>query len=144
MRNVAVFLSVLFVFYLIPYPSFAFCFEEAGQEYNISPNILWAIAKGESDFNPTAVNYNKNGSYDYGLMQINSWWYGKLGHETWMSLSDPCMQVKAGAWVLAQCMQQYGYTWESVGCYNAVSRDKRKVYVSKVYKIMSQHGLLQK
>ena len=63
----------------------AFCFEEAGKKYGISPQLLWAIAKTESNFNPTAVNYNKNGSFDYGLMQINSAWYKGLGRERWMT-----------------------------------------------------------
>jgi len=28
-------------------------------------------------FNPKAVNYNKNGTVDYGIMQINSFWLKK-------------------------------------------------------------------
>ena len=112
----------------------AFCFEEAGAEYNISPQLLWAIAKNESNFNPSAVNQNKNGSFDYGVMQINSWWYSKLGHERWMRLNDPCYNVRVGAWILSQCIKKYGYTWDAVGCYNSPNKERGNIYAHKVYK----------
>ncbi len=111
----------------------AFCFEEAGETYGISPLLLWGIAKTESSFNSQAINRNKNGSYDYGVMQINSSWYRTLGVETWNSLSDPCTNVRVGAWVLAQCIQRHGYNWEAVGCYNSGNPERRKVYAKKVF-----------
>ena len=112
----------------------AFCFVKAGEEYNISPQLLWAIAKSESNFNPSAINWNQNGSFDYGLMQINSWWYSKLGHERWMRLDDPCYNVKIGAWILDQCISKHGYTWGAVGCYNSKNKYRGAVYANKVYK----------
>lgn len=111
----------------------AFCFEEAGERYGVSPRLLWAIAKTESNFNPTAVNHNKNGSFDYGVMQINSSWYWELGHERWMLLNDACYNVNVGAWILSRCVQRHGYTWAAVGCYNGASKDKMMVYSNMVY-----------
>ena len=113
----------------------AFCFEQAGAEYGISPRLLWAIAKVESGFAPQAVHWNPNGTYDYGLMQINSGWARRLDASVWRSLGDPCTNVKAGAWILAQCVWRYGYTWEAVGCYDASSERKRKKYARKVYAV---------
>ena len=110
---------------------YAFCFDEAGERYGVSPRLLWAIAKAESEFNPAAVNYNRNGSFDYGLMQVNSCWYGKLGRERWMRLGDACYNVHVGAWILSQCVQRYGYTWAAVGCYNGTSTDKRVKYANR-------------
>lgn len=115
----------------------AYCFEEAGQEYNVSPSLLWAIAKIESGFNPVAVNRNTNGTYDYGLMQINSRWYRTLGRERWMNLGDSCFNVRTGAWVLSQCMKQYGYNWKAVGCYNAgKNSNKGASYARKIHKTL--------
>lgn len=114
----------------------AFCFEEAGERYGVSPQLLWAIAKTESNFNATAVNYNNNGSFDYGVMQINSSWYRELGADKWMRLGDACYNVNVGAWILSQCTQRHGHTWVAVGCYNGISRDKRVKYANRVYQAL--------
>jgi len=42
-------------------------------------NILIAVLKCESGLNPKAVNKNKDGTYDYGIAQFNSYWYVKKG-----------------------------------------------------------------
>ncbi|HOL44407.1 MAG TPA: lytic transglycosylase domain-containing protein [Methanothrix sp.] len=101
--------------------------------YDIPPVLLWAIASHESGFNPYAVNRNINGSYDYGLMQINSGWYPVLGPERWSRLSDPCYNVYIGAWVLHQCIQRHGYTWKAVGCYNSSNPKLSAGYIRKIY-----------
>lgn len=114
----------------------AFCFEEAGSLYNISPRLLRAIAKVESNFQPDAINRNTNGTYDYGLMQINSSWARVLGNDLWSSLGDPCLNVKVGAWILSDCIRRHGYTWEAVGSYNAEKKHKRVRYARKVYQAL--------
>jgi soluble lytic murein transglycosylase-like protein len=116
------------------------CFEEAGRGYGISPALLYTIAKVESNLNPGAVNRNTNGSYDYGLMQINSGWYATLGRDRWDRLSDACYNVHVGAWILRQCIDRYGYTWDAVGCYNASSKPKRTAYAWKIYSALKQAG----
>ncbi|MCL4492143.1 MAG: lytic transglycosylase domain-containing protein [Nitrospirae bacterium] len=120
--------------------AYAFCFDEAGSEYRISDDLLRAIAHHESGNNPGAVNYNKNGSYDYGLMQINSGWYSTLGPRRWAGLGNPCFNTKVGAWILSRCIQKHGYTWEAVGCYNAKSKDKRVKYAWRIYNSLKRYG----
>jgi len=121
------------LFLLLPRSIFAFCFEEAGRMYGIHPQILWSIAKVESNFDPSAVNRNRNGTYDFGVMQINSAWQSVLREEVWNGLGDPCTNVCVGAWVLSQCIRRYGHSWEAVGCYNATSASKRAAYAAKVF-----------
>lgn len=124
---------------LVPEKALAeYCFAEAGLKYNISPDLLWAIAKTESNFNPKAINRNKNGTYDYGVMQINSTWAKTLGPDVWKNLGNPCQNIHVGAWVLAQCIERHGYNWEAVGCYNARSKTKRDIYASKIYKTLQE------
>jgi soluble lytic murein transglycosylase-like protein len=136
---------ILGLFALVaPQSCHAFCFEEAGTEYGVSPRLLWAMAKVESGFNPTALNYNANGSFDYGVMQINSGWYSTLGIERWVRLNDACFNVKTGAWILSQCVRYHGYTWEAVGCYNATSPDKGARYARKIYHELVKAGMAQK
>jgi soluble lytic murein transglycosylase-like protein len=110
-----------------------YCFNEAGAEYGISPTLLWTISKQESAFNPRAINFNKNGTYDYCHMQINSSWASIVGENIWASLADPCQCTKAGAWILSQCFNRYGYTWEAVGCYHARNSKRRVRYAWIIY-----------
>lgn len=114
-----------------------FCFQEAGQKYLVSPYLLWAIAKTESSFDPSAFHRNSNGTVDVGLMQINSIWANQLG-KIWDSLHDPCTNVMTGAWILSQCMQDYGYTWKAVGCYHSRTPEKRDAYALKIAAILEQ------
>lgn len=128
------FLLVFLLFILLlPGIAASFCFEEAGRLYGISPLLLWGIAASESNFNPGAVHWNSDGSYDFGVMQINSSWALTIGPSLWSSLGDACTNIKVGAWVLAQCFARYGYTWEGVGCYNASSQAKRFKYAGRVW-----------
>ncbi len=125
--------SLLFSFSL----AFSYCFEQAGVYYRVSPSLLYAIAKVESGLNPYALNRNSNGTYDIGLMQINSRWipvlkrYGLYdGRYIW----EPCYNTMVGAWVLRQCMERYGYSWKAVDCYNKGSKARENSrYVWRVY-----------
>lgn len=113
--------------------AFAFCYEEAGLEYNINPVLLHVISKTESNLNQTAINTNPNGTQDIGLMQINSSWVKSLNLDADLLLSDPCYNLKTGAGILSKCIERYGYKWEAIGCYNAASKDKRVKYSWKIF-----------
>ena len=134
--------ALLILLLLTPLASRAgdFCFAEAGQEFRISPIILESIARTESSLNPRAINRNGNGSVDYGLMQINSYWVKTYGLSSDDLLNDPCYNTRIGAWVLRQCMDRYGYNWEAVGCYNATSKGKRARYAWKVFNNLAKSG----
>ena len=123
----------------------AFCYAEAGSRYGVSPRLLQAIAQGESNFNPVAVNQNTNGSYDYGLMQINSSWEPALRRMgiAWESLADPCTNVMVGAWVLAHCIREFGNTWPAVGCYNSRTPSRRERYAARIARIVSREQYRQ-
>lgn len=113
--------------------AYAFCFDEAGVQYGINPLILRAIAKVESNLNPNALNWNSNGTYDFGLMQINSSWAATIGEERWNALGDACYNTMTGAWILATCMNKYGYSWKAIGCYNSQTPEKRDKYARMVF-----------
>lgn len=112
------------------------CWEQAGARYGINPYLLYAIAKTESGLNPKAINRNKNGSVDLGLMQINSSWLPalrKFGIDQ-QQLMEPCISIEVGAWILAQNFQRMGNSWRAVGAYNSSKPVFRLQYALKIYK----------
>lgn len=128
---------------MLPTISDAFCFDEAGRAYGINTNLLQSIARVESNLNPSAINRNLNGSIDIGIMQINSSWIAKLGLDSSRLVSDPCYNVMTGAKIFKYCVDKHEYTWEAVGCYNAVSKHKRVDYSWKVYNKIKAEGKRQ-
>ncbi len=95
------------------------CLEHAAAWAGVHPTVLRAMAWVESRGNRAAVNWNANGTYDVGLMQINSAWHQGGLAPLWARLGDPCVNVAAAAWILTLCTEEYGYTWDAVGCYHA-------------------------
>lgn len=122
-------------------PALADCWEEAGARYGIEPELLQAIAIVESGLNSGAVNKNRNGTIDLGLMQINSSHLpglGKFNIDRDVLMNNPCQNVMTGAWILAENMRHFGYSWEAVGAYNAglaktkIKKTLREKYINKV------------
>ena len=112
------------------------CFEDAAKHQGIPKDVLMAIAAQESSFNPRAVNRsNKNGTVDYGMMQINSWWLPKLrkfGIQSKEDLFDACTNIHVGAWIFAQGVAQHGWNWRGIGAYNASKDHLRLKYAEKI------------
>lgn len=126
----------LLLLLIVPYLSFAFygCFFDAGKRYGVDPLLLIAIAKVESNFNPRAVNVNRNRTRDYGIMQINSSWLERYRiPKEW--IFEPCYNIHFGAMVLRRCMEQYKDISHAVDCYNKGSKAKgHGAYVERVFR----------
>lgn len=118
-----------------------YCWDLAAKEQRVAPELLMAISKVESDFNPNAMNVNR-GSVDHGHMQINSGWLASL--KTFgisrEQLFDPCTSTRAGAWILARNIDRYGYNWEAVGAYHASEKNPtaRREYAWKIYRALQK------
>ena len=109
------------------------CFNQASNTYKVPKELLIAIASVESKFNPLAINYNKNGSYDIGIMQINSYWFSQLNAIgiSEASLKQPCQNIMVGTWILAKSIKSTGFNWNAIQHYNG--SDPQLSYAKKVY-----------
>ena len=100
------------------------CWSDAERLYGVSSHLLYAVARAESDLQPRAVNLThraRTGTYDIGLMQINSSHLPKLASFgiSESDLFEPCTNIKVGAWLLADLFARRGVSWDAVGAYNA-------------------------
>lgn len=119
------------------------CWQDAAERFGVNASLLYAIGRTESGLNPLARGpVNTNGSYDIGLMQINSSWLPTLrrhGIEE-RELYDACTSIHVGAWILAHNMRRLGNSWNAVGAYNAADPKKRLAYALKVYRNLPREG----
>lgn len=87
-------------------------FVEAGKAFKLDPRILWAIAYKESRHTPHIISKpNKNGTYDIGIMQINSSHLVWLKREFGISQKDlrdnPRINIYIGALILRKCFDKH-------------------------------------
>lgn len=118
------------------------CFHRAAEYHRVNPVVLKSIAKIESGFDPAATHRNKNGSYDIGIMQINSSWLSELAKHgvTSSALRDPCTSIYVGAWILSKGIQKYGNTWRAIGTYNSGNQVIGTRYAKNIYRNVVDFG----
>ena len=114
---------VLATLLLISTPAWAAdCFDMAGRDYRIDPDLLRAISWQESKWKVNAIGKNPGSGYGAGLMQIDSQHHMQLsryGIKPQNLLTDACLNIYTGAYYLALAFQKWGISWEAVGAYNA-------------------------
>lgn len=113
------------------------CFDDAATYQKVNPTMLRAIQQVENaPGNPKAIGRNKNGSVDYGLMQINSIHLPELNkhgiHRK--DLLNSCKNIYVAAWLLRRSMDRYGNTWAAAGGYHSNMPHERAQYARKVQK----------
>ena len=103
---------------LIPLSSMAAdCFDMAGRDYKIDPDLLRAISWQESRFKIDAIGRNPVTGYGSGLMQIDSQHFNELSR--YGIKPDHRLNIYTGAYYLAQAFKKWGVSWDAVGAYNA-------------------------
>lgn len=123
------------------------CFKSASEKYGVPLKILLAISFTESSFNHKSLNHNRNGTKDYGLMQINSFWAkhaAGMGYEWSQVKHDPCTNVMFGSRILKDNRRRLG-TWEAaIGAYNAgfAKTAKARKLRARYYKKVMRNRLI--
>lgn len=111
------------------------CLDDAAAYHRVDGALLRSIALHESRMNPLAINRNRDGSQDLGLMQINSAHLPRLARYgiTRQQLLDACINAYVGAWILRANIDRFGATWRAVGAYNATTPAKQLRYANQIY-----------
>lgn len=94
--------------------------EKYGAEYGVEPELVYAVIKTESSFNPDAVSDARA----EGLTQITpetfEWLKSKLGEENEnLSLYDPETSIKYGAFFLGYLIDEFENTDTALAAYHA-------------------------
>lgn len=136
-------------------------FRYAAARYAVPYNLLLSIGEHESRLNPWAVNIegrsyypkskeealaliakNQGKSYDLGLMQINVWWYKRLGVTPEMVL-HPEINIILGAYILGESIAVWDLTWKAVAAYHTPP-DKNPTravdYAKRIWSIYKKKG----
>ncbi|MGE0968591.1 transglycosylase SLT domain-containing protein (plasmid) [Klebsiella sp. WOUb02] len=139
--NKIVLVITLLIFPVISYAED--CFDMAGRDYKIDPDLLRAISWQESKFVVNAIGRNPVSGYGSGLMQIDSQHFGELsryGIKSQHLLTDACLNIYTGAYFLARAFNKWGVSWDAVGAYNAGFKKtprqaaRRYSYASKIHR----------
>lgn len=97
--------------------------------YGVDVNLVRAIINQESSGNVNAVNKNKNGTTDHGLMQINScnhtWLSQELGITDFM---DPVQNIQAGCYILGLLSHKYSDKHQILMAYNMGETQMRRLW----------------
>ncbi len=126
------------------------CFKEAAIKHQIPLDLLLAVSYTESRFKTGLNGHNKNASYDYGPMQINSIWATqakKMGHNWQKIKTNPCANIMFGGHILKYNHKLMGSWSAAIGAYNAgyAKTSKANKRRQRYYRlVMSHHAVAQR
>lgn len=115
------------------------CVHSVADHYKIPPAILFALIKTEGGL-PGQGLRNRDGTVDWGPMQINSRWFVKRGSPVRQAFPDvspqeietsPCVNVEVGGWILAR-LHRHVSLWTAVAHYHSFNPALYRPYVRRV------------
>ncbi|MGA1846208.1 lytic transglycosylase domain-containing protein [Deferribacter abyssi] len=129
------------------------CVYKASEKYKVPSELILAIIDVESGFHPYALNVAgkpmffkseekaikkikelsiSKKSFDVGLMQVNRWWFERLGYSYQLGL-DICFNIHFGTYILAYEISRNGFSWYAVGEYHSKRKERKQEYALKVW-----------
>lgn len=119
---------------------------DASARYNSLPTGLLLAVRRQEGGRAGFWRRNADGSFDYGVMQINSRWLPVLepsGYTASALTYDACASIAAGAWILSQSLaarrswnrpgaDPFAY-WHAVGDYHSHTPALNRGYAERVW-----------
>ena len=109
------------------------CINQAALHHHVPATMIISVMQVENGRNGDAIK-NKNGSYDLGVMQINTTWLTSLKKYgiTHAALQhDVCLNVDVGTWILAHSIAKSD-GWQGIGNYHSATPKFNRIYSKKV------------
>jgi len=113
-------------------------FYSAGEEFGVRPEIIKNIALTENRrLNPNIVRKNSNGTYDIGLMQINTIRLKELKKIgiTKSDLKDPRESIRAAAYIISKIVNRYGDSDYAIATYHSKTAKYKKRWLKRFKKL---------
>lgn len=120
----------------VPDKLMSYCVDTSARYYKISPLVIHTIADIEGGKVGTAKK-NKNGSYDLGVMQLNTVNLSKIKDEfPNVSVMDlifkPCVNIYVGTWFLSEEIRRAGNNLlKGIGNYHSRTPKYHQRYLDK-------------
>ena len=129
-----------------PDQSFMQCLGWAASNYQVPVDALMGIMRVEGGHSGQAIA-DRNGTYDLGVMQINTLWVpqlARLWHVDYATAyravrDNGCENVYVGAWVLKQKIAQTGTIYNGIADYHSATPSRGMPYADKVTMRMTRH-----
>ena len=130
---------------------FAACLLIAAQNHGVPPAVLMGIMQVEGGKVGLEAGPNQNGTYDLGVMQINTLWLTELAEHWNVSKStarrwvrdDGCVNIEVAAWVLRKKIEDAGSLTRGIAWYHSATPRYGYRYARKVIAIMNRMGLIK-
>lgn len=110
------------------------CVNQAAETYAVPADLILAIIFVEGGRNGIAMA-NKNGSFDYGVMQINSSWLPEVadkGSSSYRLQFDACHNVMVGTWILKKNIKSNSNLMQAIGNYHSHTPALNQRYAKQV------------
>ena len=111
------------------------CINRAAIAYHVPVPIILSVMKQEGGKNGQAIR-NKNGTIDYGILQINSIWLPKIaayGYTKEDIQYNACKNMLVGVWIIAQNMASNPSVWKAIANYHSRTPVYNHRYQKKIY-----------
>ena len=111
------------------------CINHAAIIYHVPATVILSVMKKENGRNGEA-NRNKNGTFDYGVMQINSIWLPRIaayGYTKNDLQFNACKNVQVATWIIGQSMASGKSLWSGVANYHSRTPAYNHPYKNSLY-----------
>lgn len=122
-----------------PEPEVARCIRQAARGQAWLEKTLWGLRDQEAGWIGAEI-LNRDGSYDFGPLQINSWWVPRIAAlltrregdvRRWLQF-DPCFNADAARWIFLGALKASGNYWRAVGIFHSPNVTRQRHYAALV------------